>query len=295
MTNDFLKKSKIKGTSCEFQSRCVLSDPREAGSRWTISQTGVRALGVVEAHPRLQRTGAVSGTRIRGGIRPVAGERLNEALGLAVGLRPIRAGAEMPQVRVPGDGLKGVREVGLVVIRQHAFRPHPVPSEPAHAPAQEPSGAGPFAGGQDFDVRHPTVVVDADVDILPAQAPHLARPIPVDAVPHPTNAGQALHIEVQQFARPLPFIPSDRGRRDQPGQPIETGPCQHRSHRRPGHLQPLRNRPGGVALVPWHVARVELKPEDERVDVWLEHEPTRWPCPNCGETLPAFDHAAERT
>ena len=46
---------------------------------------------------------------------------------------------------------------------------------------------------------------------------------------------------------------------------------------------------------PWHVARVELKPEDERVDVWLEHEPTRWPCPNCGETVPAFDHAAERT
>ena len=46
---------------------------------------------------------------------------------------------------------------------------------------------------------------------------------------------------------------------------------------------------------PWHVARVTLKPEDERVDVWLEHEPTRWPCPDCGETVPAFDHAAERT
>ena len=27
----------------------------------------------------------------------------------------------------------------------------------------------------------------------------------------------------------------------------------------------------------------------------MEHEPTRWPCPHCGETLPAFDHAAERT
>ena len=46
---------------------------------------------------------------------------------------------------------------------------------------------------------------------------------------------------------------------------------------------------------PWHVARVELKPGDERVDVWLEHEPTRWPCPDCGEPLPTFDHAAERT
>ena len=29
---------------------------------------------------------------------------------------------------------------------------------------------------------------------------------------------------------------------------------------------------------PWHVARVELKPEDERVDVWLEHEKPR-SCP----------------
>jgi hypothetical protein len=24
---------------------------------------------------------------------------------------------------------------------------------------------------------------------------------------------------------------------------------------------------------PWHVARVELKPADQRVDLWLEHEP----------------------
>ena len=46
---------------------------------------------------------------------------------------------------------------------------------------------------------------------------------------------------------------------------------------------------------PWCVARVELKPDDKRVDLWLEHEPTRWPCPECGETLAGFDHAEERT
>ncbi len=46
---------------------------------------------------------------------------------------------------------------------------------------------------------------------------------------------------------------------------------------------------------PWHVARVELKTEDQRVEVWLEHEPTRWPCPECGEVLPGFDHAEVRT
>lgn len=33
---------------------------------------------------------------------------------------------------------------------------------------------------------------------------------------------------------------------------------------------------------PWHVTRVELKTDDQRVDVWLEHEATQWPCPECG-------------
>ena len=46
---------------------------------------------------------------------------------------------------------------------------------------------------------------------------------------------------------------------------------------------------------PWHISRVDLKTEDKRVDLWLEHEPTRWPCPECGTELAGFDHAEERT
>jgi transposase len=46
---------------------------------------------------------------------------------------------------------------------------------------------------------------------------------------------------------------------------------------------------------PWHISRVELKTDDRRVDLWLEHEPTRWPCPECGTELAGFDHAEERT
>ena len=46
---------------------------------------------------------------------------------------------------------------------------------------------------------------------------------------------------------------------------------------------------------PWHVARVELKTEANRVDLFLEHDPARWPCPECGGELAAFDHAEART
>ncbi len=46
---------------------------------------------------------------------------------------------------------------------------------------------------------------------------------------------------------------------------------------------------------PWHVTRVELKTDAKRVELWLEHDPTRWPCPECGAELAAFDHAEPRT
>lgn len=46
---------------------------------------------------------------------------------------------------------------------------------------------------------------------------------------------------------------------------------------------------------PWHVTRVELKSDAKRVELVLEHDPTRWPCPECGAELATFDHAEART
>jgi hypothetical protein len=44
---------------------------------------------------------------------------------------------------------------------------------------------------------------------------------------------------------------------------------------------------------PWHICRVELKTDEKRVDLWLEHEPTRWPCPECGTELGLVPSAVE--
>lgn len=45
---------------------------------------------------------------------------------------------------------------------------------------------------------------------------------------------------------------------------------------------------------PWHITRVELNPGNQRVDLWAEHDDTRWPCPDCQQLLPCADHAEER-
>lgn len=48
-------------------------------------------------------------------------------------------------------------------------------------------------------------------------------------------------------------------------------------------------------VAPWTVDRVELDPNERRVDVWAVHPAgERWPCPECGQPLSLFDHAEER-
>lgn len=46
---------------------------------------------------------------------------------------------------------------------------------------------------------------------------------------------------------------------------------------------------------PWFVTRVKLTLEEERVDVWADHDPAAaWACPECGKPLALYDHAEER-
>lgn len=46
---------------------------------------------------------------------------------------------------------------------------------------------------------------------------------------------------------------------------------------------------------PWHISRVALDTGTQRVDLWAEHDDTRWACPECATPLAGFDHAEERT
>nr|WP_276976276.1 transposase family protein [Ferrimicrobium acidiphilum] len=46
---------------------------------------------------------------------------------------------------------------------------------------------------------------------------------------------------------------------------------------------------------PWSVVRVDLKVQEEQIDVWLEHaDGVTFPCPQCGRKLSLYDHKEER-
>ena len=47
---------------------------------------------------------------------------------------------------------------------------------------------------------------------------------------------------------------------------------------------------------PWTVTRVELSVKEQHVAVWVGHpEGVRWTCPECGKTMPLYDHSDERS
>src|SRR5262245_56710121 len=49
----------------------------------------------------------------------------------------------------------------------------------------------------------------------------------------------------------------------------------------------------GIAS-PWFVDRVELKLKEGEIEVYVDHQETDWPCPECGRPCRLYDHQPER-
>ena len=46
---------------------------------------------------------------------------------------------------------------------------------------------------------------------------------------------------------------------------------------------------------PWEIYRIELKVENQRLDIWIEYADDEGLCPECGATCPRYDTRKERS
>src|SRR4029077_4944744 len=94
------------------------------------------------------------------------------------------------------------------------------------------------------------VVVDGDVNELPAVAPAVAlsSAIPGDAVPDPVEASKLFDVDVDHLARVIAFIPPHRLCRLQRREPVEAQPSQDAAHCSGGNTQFTRDLLTGTAL-----------------------------------------------
>jgi len=140
------------------------------------------------------------------------------------------ADAEEPAVQ----GVHG-RAVGGAVVGEDAFDVDAVAGEEGDCAAQETgSGFGAFIG-EHFDVGEPAVVVDRDVDEVPAGVAGpaavdrdlaLALSAAADAVAGTRNAAQILDVDVHELARPLTLV-ADGLLEPDPSEPAHPKPTQH--------------------------------------------------------------------
>ena len=207
-------------------------------------------LEIVVAQPGAERPSAPPRAGIRDGIRPAPNERLDEALGFAVGLGPIRAGARQADAGPRGTLLKDATDKKPAVIGEHALDDDAAARKPADGPREERGRGRPVLIGQDLDIGGATVIVDGDVDIFPPRAGDFGAPVAVNAVARAQNANEWLDVEMHELAGPRPLVADDGRGRLTRRQAIQALAGEDRGDRRPRHLQPHGNRPRRQALMP---------------------------------------------
>src|SRR5271169_21457 len=186
---------------------------------------------VVVPEPAVKGGGAFLACAVDGGVGPAVDQRADEAFCFPVCLWPVGPGAEMADA----EGLAGERvdggEVGGAVVGEQPFDLDAVAVVKHDSALQKRDRGCGLLVAEDFGVGETAVVVDADVDVFPADAvAPLATTVGVGRVVvlmqtvAPALAGAALDpaelldVDVDELARPRAFV-ANRLLESKPAQP----------------------------------------------------------------------------
>ena len=145
-------------------------------------------------------------------VGPLAQERLDQRLGLAVRPRASRDACSGARSRVAAQSVAPeVRVVGLRRCPRARARStipcSPIPGE--RAARGRPRSASPSSLAQHLAVGEPRVVVDRDVQELPA-GPGAVDAVLEDRACRLPEAAELLRVDVQELARPLALVADAR-------------------------------------------------------------------------------------
>ena len=161
-----------------------------------------------------KEAGTFGACAVRACIRPLPGNGLDEAFGLAVGLGAIGAGELVDDAKAGAGCGKGVGAVADAPIGEDALDPHLMEGEEADGLLQGRDHPGDFFVRKNAGVSEPGAVIDGHVECFDAGT--LAAVGPVAGTPNARaqETSEFLDVEMKQFAGVFPFVALDgwRGR-----------------------------------------------------------------------------------
>src|SRR6476469_106869 len=140
-------------------------------------KTGMVPVPIVVVEPGRQRTSASRRAGIGSAVGPLAEQRLNEPLGLAVGARRVGPDPVMVQLVGATERLHRRGAIGEGVVGHDPADPNAVAAEPGQRAPEERRDLSRALGREDLDVGQTRGIIDGDMDVLPADAPDAVAPV----------------------------------------------------------------------------------------------------------------------
>jgi hypothetical protein len=235
---------------------------REPAEGWSAANATMGPSGIVVLEPAWHHAAAIERRVVGPPVRPLPQRGLDEALGFAIGLRGVGASPAMHDLQAPTGRAEAARDVARPIVGQDPPHAHPAGAKPAQGPAEKGTHRHPAFIGEQLHVRHARVVVDGDVEHLPADAPGAVGPVAGHAMAQAANPREFLGVQVHQVARGGVLVSPSHGRRGQPRPPRHAHAAQPagdggRTH--PHRRGDLRTRPALLAEHPGAELHVGLR------------------------------------
>src|SRR5215831_3160497 len=192
------------------------------------------SVSVVPAEVAGEGAGAVCAGVVGEAVGPFALQRIDQCFRFAVGLWSPRAGVAASDAEFGAGLTPEAGAVSVAVVGEHAFNGYPVLTEPAGSAAEELGAGCGRLGREQLGVGESAVVVDRDVEVLPAGA---AAQVAGRGTENPfadgPEAAQLLDVDVHELARAAALVAAHRAPL-RTRKPRATVPAKHLPDREAG-------------------------------------------------------------
>ena len=211
----------------------VVLGQTETSDWWFCVHASVRPVPIVHVGPDWQMGGALVGGPVCTGIGAFPEGGLDEALCFVVGSGRVGLGADVLDTQFAAGVLERAGFVAAAIIGHDALNPDAHASVPGDGRLEEGDCAHRLFVGMDPGERQPGMVVDGDMDELPARGGSvvalIALPVPAcgDAVADPIESAQLFDVQMDHLAGVLSFIAAHRLGRINVFEARQTGAAEH--------------------------------------------------------------------
>src|SRR5947209_1773387 len=217
-------------------------------------------------------------------IGPFAQTSLDESLGLSVGLGRIGFGSDVLETEPLAGSAEGKGLIAGAVVGHHPFDPDAEAFVVGQSGFEEDGGAALLLVGHDLGEGDARVVIDGDMDKLPAEpfAPGTSIALPSaltgDAMADAVDPAELLDVDVDHLTRMLALVAARRFARLQCTDLVEPEPPQDAADCRRREPQCRGDLPAGLALAAKHFHLLDNRIRRRPVQTMRSGAAIRQPC-----------------